>query len=110
MKKQLAKSAARDYKGKSYNATAGHIKGMRRGMVRSYSAIKGGGTIEPDNDREPLVYFSALAMKACGIDSLQPGDKVRYQLGQDDEQPHRIVAIRIKLVDEYAIDFADLPF
>ena len=110
MKKSLDKPAARDYKGKSYHATAGHIKGMRLGMVRSYSAIKGGGTIEPDNDREPPVYFSSETLRACGIANLQQGDKVRFRLGQDPDQPHRIVAVHIEPVNEYAIDFTDLPF
>jgi cold shock CspA family protein len=110
MKKQLAKPSARDYTGKSYNATAGHIKGMRLGMVRSYSPLKGGGTIEPDNDREPAVYFSSETLRACGIATLQQGDKVRYQLGQDPDVPHRIAAIRIEPANEFVIDFTDLPF
>jgi cold shock CspA family protein len=86
------------------------VESMKTGIIRTYNFRKSFGFIEPDNDREPLVHFHADVLKASGIKKPEEGDKVRYQLGQDPEQPHRITAVCIEPVNEYAIDFTDLPF
>ena len=80
---------------------------MKYGMIRAYSFQKGGGTIEPDNDKEPVVYFSTETLLANGIKDIWPGAKVKYQLGQDPERPHRIAAVKIELENDFLIE---LPF
>jgi cold shock CspA family protein len=115
MRKGLAKPSGHDKSRIGYHAVGRSMenrtkppKGMKLGLIRSYSAIKGGGTIEPDNDREPPVFFSTETLRASGIANLKQGDKVSYKLGQDPDVPYRISAVSIKLVlDEYVVD---LPF
>jgi len=80
---------------------------MKQGIVRKYSFTKGGGIIEPDNDKEPNAYFSTETLKQNGINDIWPGVKVKYLLRQDPDVPHRVSVWKIELIDDFLVD---LPF
>ena len=56
---------------------------MAAGTVKFFHSIRGFGFIEPE-DGSKDVFVHASAMEQAGIPSLDEGDKVEYEVQQDE--------------------------
>lgn len=67
---------------------------MASGAVKWFDAKKGFGFVTPDlGPRDVFVHVSALA--EAGLDKLQPGQRLDFELAQDGDG--RLIALGLKL-------------
>lgn len=70
---------------------------MPTGSVKWFNPQKGYGFIAPDGgDKDVFVHISVL--ERSGIGSLQEGQKVEFELGQD--QKGRVSVEQLSLIDD----------
>lgn len=70
---------------------------MPTGSVKWFNPQKGFGFIAPDGgDKDVFVHISVL--ERSGIGSLQEGQKVEFELGQD--QKGRVSVEQLSLIDD----------
>ncbi|WP_353218129.1 cold-shock protein [Sandarakinorhabdus sp.] len=67
---------------------------MASGAVKWFDAKKGFGFVTPDlGPRDVFVHLSAVA--EAGLDKLQPGQRLDFELAQDGDG--RLIALGLKL-------------
>ena len=67
---------------------------MAIGQVLMFKTDKGYGFIKPD-DGGPNVYVHISSLQASGLDRLEEGQKVSYDLHEQDE---KVSAVNLKLI------------
>ena len=69
---------------------------MPNGTVKWFNIRKGYGFIEPETENEKDVFVHISAVKNAGLDNLNDGDKLSYELETADNG--KISAVNIKKV------------
>ena len=69
---------------------------MPNGTVKWFNMRKGYGFIEPETENEKDVFVHISAVKNAGLDNLNDGDKLSYELESGDNG--KISAVNIKKV------------
>ena len=69
---------------------------MPNGTVKWFNMRKGYGFIEPEAENEKDVFVHISAVKNAGLDNLNDGDKLSYELETADNG--KISAVNIKKV------------
>ncbi len=64
------------------------------GVVKWFNSVKGFGFIETKEQRDIFVHFSAI--RGEGYKILEPGEKVRFEIGEGRKGPQAINVIRIR--------------
>lgn len=67
---------------------------MTEGKVKWFNAQKGYGFIELDNGKDVFVHHSAIQME--GYRSLEPGDRVRFEIVEGPKGPQAANVTKIK--------------
>jgi len=67
---------------------------MTEGKVKWFNAQKGYGFIELDNGKDVFVHHSAIQME--GYRSLEPGDRVQFEIVEGPKGPQAANVTKIK--------------